>query len=136
MKVEFVLFAEAVNRGVNETLNILGEFNTLYSPTFPVVRPITAGVIRVSGKEGDAKSYKLRAELVSPTGKRKLWQLPEVTMTRDPKKKDQPMRGDIVFNAFGIVFPEEGEYLFRIYLDNRLTHSKTLYVFHPPASSK
>lgn len=136
MKVEFVLFAEAVNRGANETLNMLGEFNTLYSPTFPVVRPVTAGVIRVSGNERDAKSYQLRAQLVSPSGKQKLWQLPDVTLTRDPKKKDQPMRGDIVFNAYGIVFPEEGEYLFRVYLDNRLARTKILYVSHPPVSPK
>lgn len=133
MKVEFVLFVEAVNKSASGTLNILGEFNTLYSDEFPFIRPGFAFIVRLKGEAKGQNSYKIRAELVKPGSDMPLAQF-ETSATPQPGKESDPMRGDIVVNAYGIVFPEPGEYEFNVYIDGKLSDSRSLFVQRPPTS--
>lgn len=131
MKVEFVMFAEAINRSASGPLNILGEFNTLYSNDFPFVRPAMAFIIRLSGDIDDRETHRIRAELGLSGSDVRLAEF-ESTASRQVDRPDQPLQGDIIVDAYGLVFPAEGEYRMDVLVDNELAYSKALQVLRTP----
>lgn len=130
MKVEFVLLAEAANRSASGTLNIHGEFNTLYSEEFPFVRPGFVFLVRLRGSPDDT-AHRIRGELVKKDSDFKIAEF-ETTASRMPGRERDLIKGDIIVNAYGVVFPEPGEYALNVYVDGSLEGSKALYVQPPP----
>jgi hypothetical protein len=136
MKVEFVLFAEAVNKSSSGTLNILGEFNTLFSTDFPFVRPGMVFWIRLHTGSDDTTIHKVVGELVRKgNSDLKLAEF-ETTAERQANAPGGQNRGDIIVTAYGLVFPEPGEYEVNVYIDGALGGTKSLFVQPTPVATR
>lgn len=130
MRVMFALLAEAVNRTESQTMNILGEFNMLYSDAFPFVRPTIAGFVRLQPDPDDPNEILLGLDLIAERDSAKLWESRSVTIPRTEKE-----RIDVTFSAAGVVFPAPGMYRLRVLASGQEVHSVSLTVAaRPPAT--
>jgi hypothetical protein len=129
MKVLFALIADAVNRTETGTVNILGEFNFLYSDAFPFVRPQMAGLVRLEREASDPADQSLSVELVANSSGATMWGIKPVVLPPGGKE-----RIDLTFDARGVVFPEPGSYRFRVSINGADQYSLPLEVSaRPPA---
>jgi hypothetical protein len=136
MKVEFVLLAEGINKTASGTINVLGEFNTLYSEEFPFVRPSMAFWVRVQVDPTDKATHKIRGELVRKGTDLKLVEFETPAAPSTSTSPGDHTRGDIVVSAYGLVFPESGEYSVNVYIDETLAGTKPLFVWPTPVSNR
>lgn len=136
MKVEFVLLAEGINKTASGTINVLGEFNTLYGPEFPFVRPSTSFWVRLQSDANDMRTHKIRGELVRKGTQLKLAEFETTAERSTSTTPGDYTRGDIVVNAYGLVFPESGEYSVNVYVDETLAGTKPLFVWPTPVPNR
>ena len=68
MDIQIAVLCDAATN-THEKLNILGTFDTIYSPKFPAVHPQCAVAIRMSFNKSEEGSHKVKLQFVDEDGK-------------------------------------------------------------------
>lgn len=103
-------------------LCVLGAFDTIAAPRFPIVHPHCSVAVRLLFKDADVGKHALAIALIDPDGKMilpagpprwdfELHKIPEETFF---------LSRNFVLNFQGLTFPKPAQYSFDITLDGRI----------------
>jgi len=112
MKIPLVLLADYANLTADGKLNILGIFNAIYAPSFPVLRPqmhLVFQFIVAPGERGTTKQIDIK--LIDADGK-ELYGMSSTTLVG----RDLPVDWELpqIIELHGLLFPKPGDFAFSI----------------------
>ena len=135
MKVRFALLADFSNITVEGKINIVGVFDILHAPEFPVRHLEMQLVMRFEADISEPGQHKdIQVRLIHDRGQPILELNGSIVVSH-------PNPGDFLFfnqvlTLRNVVFPRAGDYQFDIYVDDELKFSVPLKVVGPPADHK
>ena len=129
MFIKHAVIADAVVAGGGGKWNIIGTFNTIFAPDFPVKHPRLGLWLRIEAHDREAGKHTLRVDFVDGTGK-KLVRLPEMkfTLQREGVLEGTPLSMQVGLEINTISIPDPGNYDFAIRVDGTYLDSVPLYV--------
>jgi hypothetical protein len=133
MKTLLFLTADYANLTQDNKVNILGIFNQIFAPQFPVLHPQYHLVVKIGLEPGeDPKNRKLNLYIVGEdanVAKVKIFEetfdFPERVGGLDPEHA-------VIMVLQGMVFPAPGTYQFLLHIDDRFLTSLSLYLRELP----
>jgi hypothetical protein len=121
MRLEFAFFADAAEVRPDGTMFVLGGgIDHVKGPSFPATHPGMALVARLMASQDEHGNHVFTVKVFRPRGESLP---PDSTLTFDvPPNKIHPERGNtatVCLRYWNFLFPEPGEYTFRLYVDDR-----------------
>ncbi len=126
MEIDFALMAEAATVDATGKLNVLGVFDRIQSPEFPVRHGRVALVFRFSAGTGELGAHQVTIRLVGPDGDEMMKLEGRMELGAGPRGAAEGIKVPHVLNLDGLVFPREGRYTFDIAVDGAALHSLPL----------
>ena len=118
-------------------LDVHGVFNDLYAPGFPARQDHMVLALVVEWDREDEGRHRFRVDLADPSGKPTLTVEGYTDVDRRPDDRPPP-RTRLLMPLEEVVFPQPGEYTFRIRVKGRELCGPSLYLVEadeaPPAS--
>jgi hypothetical protein len=119
MQITLAVLADAANLSREGKLNILGVFDAIYAPKFPVVHPKLQVVLRLAAGVGETAGRKhLELHLIDADG-RKLLQLGGELVLPE-LRAGEPFLASQIITLNNLRLERPGEYRFDIFADGRL----------------
>lgn len=136
MEIDLALLADAATVDASGKLNILGVFDRLAAPTFPVKHGRLSLVLRFAAGMQEAGTHRARISLRSPGGKDLFDLNGDMKLDPGPASAGGMIRVPHVIHLDGLVFPEPGQYSFEVRVDGQHHASVPLTVSRvgPPAA--
>ncbi len=128
MKARLALIADAANVSREGKLNILGQFDTLWAQTVPVVWPSMVLVLKVEATAGEGPKHKLGLRIVDEDGNAAGPGLDADIEFGKPAFAGLPFGGHWILPINNAYFPKFGTYTFEVLGDNNNIESVELYV--------
>lgn len=130
MQVESFMLCDAATIGGGK-LNVLGAFDTLYTPKVPTTHPSCAVALRMRFDHAEVGAHKFKLKVVDTDGKQ-IANFPERTIeVKIPDGGSFAVTNQIV-NFMGLTFKDYGNYSIDLTLDNRHEASLPLSVTQIP----
>lgn len=132
MNVDSILVSQSAVLSNGAVLNVVGVFNQVFSPTFPVMLPNLAlsavihGARSEGGSEHEVEIVLLdqRRNPVADTPVKVKFNFPEAHTVPE----GIPLRHTLTLNAANIVFSEPGPYAFEIYIDGVYSGGSAFFI--------
>ena len=126
MDITFAQLADCANVSREGKLNLLGLFDTIYSPKFPTVHPQMQLVIRFELHRVElGRSHKVEIHLVDEDGK-KLFGIDGSITMQNPNPKAPVLHSDQIITINNLVIPRPGRYEFLILIDGNHVKGKEI----------
>jgi hypothetical protein len=135
MDIDLALLADAATVDASGKLNILGVFDRLAAPAFPVQHGRLSLVLRFSAAMQEAGAHKVGISLRTPSGADLFNINGEINLDPGPAAAGGMIRVPHIVNLDGLVFPEGGRYAFEVKVDGEHHVSVPLLVVGPGAPS-
>ncbi len=126
MRMQLALVCDHADQRADGKLDIHGVFNDLAAPAFPAKHDMVL-VMAVEWRRDDIGHYDFEVNLTGPSGR------PTMTIQghsevdrRDPDRP--PARTQIVMPLREVIFPEPGEYSFRIRIKGQDLEGPSLFL--------
>ncbi|MBI4540763.1 MAG: hypothetical protein HY704_14775 [Gemmatimonadetes bacterium] len=136
MDVDLALLADAATIDGSGKLNILGVFDRIMAPDFPVRHGRVALVLRFAGTVQDLGRHSVEIRLRDPAGGHVLRLDGELQLAPRGGWPAQAMKIPHILNIDGIVFQVPGEYAFDVLVDGRHEASVPLSVMRAPVAAE
>lgn len=133
MEIDLALLADAATVDASGKLNILGVFDRIAAPAFPVQHGRVSLVLRFSAGLQEAGTHTVGISLRTPSGADLFNLNGEMNLDPGPASTGGAMRVPHVINLDGLVFPEAGGYSFQVKVDGEHHASVPLVVAGPAA---
>lgn len=117
MDIDLALLADAATVDASGKLNILGVFDRLAAPVFPVQHGRLSLVLRFSAGVQEAGAHTVGISLRTPGGADLFTLNGEMNLDPGPAASGGMIRIPHVVNLDGLVFPEAGNYAFQVKVD-------------------
>ncbi len=130
MEVDLAVVADAANVSQEGKLNILGVFDTIWGPHFPLRHGTMVFVVRVEGQFTEEGEHRLELRLMDPDGAQIF--RAEGPLRLAGGRPGRPVRPHIILGLSGVAFPAAGDYSFEILIDGQHKRSVPLYVVQAP----
>ena len=136
MRVTLAALADAANLSQEGKLNILGEFDTIYTPSVPTVWPLMVFVAKVKMELGEIEGrHTVSLRVVDQD-----MQLIAPLISGHVEWADRPAPGTemawpLILPIANAQFPDHGVYAFELRIDETLLTSLPLNI-RPPATPK
>ena len=136
MEVDLALMADAATVDASGKLNILGVFDRIAAPGFPMQHGRLSLVLRFVAGMQDAGVHKAEILLQTPRGEELVRLNGEINLDPGPAGAGGMIRVPQVINLDGLVFPEAGRYALEVKVDGQHHVGLPLTVMAqaPPAS--
>lgn len=132
MDIDLALLADAATIDASGKLNILGVFERIIAPQFPVQHGRLALVVRFIGGPTDIGSHVVGIRLAGPGGE--LVRVDgNIQVAAPPPGTSEALRVPQVFNFDGVVFQDPGLFTFEIQIDGKVRSRVVLEVLRVPA---
>jgi Family of unknown function (DUF6941) len=131
MNIQVAVLCDAATDD-NGKLNLLGSFDTIFSPQLPAVHPQCAVALRVTFMSGDEGNRKLKLNFVNADGRSIMPPIEIPVAVALPEDAHFVTRNFIV-NIQGLKFPEAGVYSVDVRLDDKSRASIPLWIKNMPA---
>jgi hypothetical protein len=131
MNIQVAVLCDAATDD-NGKLNLLGAFDTIFAPQFPIVHPQCAVALRVTFVSGDEGNHKLKLNFVNADGKSIMPAIDIPVAVTFPDDAHFLTRNFVV-NIQGLKFPEAGVYSVDVRLDDKPRAAIPLWVKNLPA---
>ncbi len=130
MYVRYALLADGIVPGAGGKKNIIGTFNTIYSPKFPAQYAEAHLLVRLEAHESEAGSHRMTIDFVDETGTRLSKASKEINfkLSRKSTVQGTPLTVEVVVEIVGLTFPDAGNYDLTIRVDGTYLDSVPLYV--------
>lgn len=128
MKARLALLADSANLSREGKLNILGQFDTLWAPSLPIVWPMMVLVVKLEATAGEGPKHLIGLRVVDEDGQPAGPQLDAQAEFGPPPTPGLPYRADWILPIGNAVFPKHGTYTFEILADRNNIASVELYV--------
>lgn len=130
MEVELAVVADAANVSQEGKLNVLGIFDTIWGPSFPLRHGTMVFVVRVEGEFTEQGEHRLELRLMDADGG-------QIFKAEGPLRlvggrPGRPAKPHIILGLSGVVFPAAGDYSFEVLIDGQHKRSVPLYVLQAP----
>ncbi len=135
MDIDLALLADAATVDASGKLNILGVFDRLAAPAFPVQHGRLSLVLRFSAGLQEAGAHVVGISLRTPSGAELFNINGELKLDPGPAAAGGVIRVPHIINLDGLVFPEAGRYAFEVKVDGEHHASIPLSVVGPGAPS-
>ena len=119
MEIDLALVADAATVDGSGKLNILGIFDRLAAPVFPVQHGRLSLVLRFSAGLQQAGAHTVEISLRTPGGADLFNLGGEMNLDPGPASAGGLIRVPHVINLDGLVFPEPGPYSFEVRVDGQ-----------------
>ena len=126
MNIQVAVLCDAATDD-NCKLNLLGAFDTIYTPQFPVFHPQCAVALRVTFHPGDEGTHKLSLNFINADG-RSILQIPEMPVPVTLPDDVHFLTRNFIVNIQGLKFDEPGLYSVDVRLDGEAMASVPLLV--------
>lgn len=130
MHVQYALLADGIVPGHGGKKNIIGTFNTIYSPGFPATFASRIYLlVRILAHESEAGSHTMKVDFVDETGARLAQNTLEVNfvLAREKTIPGTPLSAEVVLEINGLAFPDAGNYDLTIKVDDTYLDSVPIY---------
>ena len=131
MEVDLALLADAATIDSSGKLNILGVFDRLSGPGFPLQHGRVTLILRFAAGMQESGTHHAEIRLRAPSGDELLRLNGEMQLDPGPPSAGGMIRVPHVVNLDGLVFPEPGRYSFEIRVDDEHHVSIPLTVSGP-----
>lgn len=128
MELDLAVLADAATMDASGKLNLLGVFDRIQSREFPVRHGRIALALRFSATPEEVGVHDVAIHLVGPSERELLRLDGRMELRTSPGGGSEGMRLPQILNLDGIVFPEPGDYTFRILVGGRQVSSLGLTV--------
>ncbi len=131
MYVRYALLADGIVPGAGGKKNIIGTFNTIYSPKFPAQYASKVHLlVRLEAHESEAGSHWMTIDFVNETGTQLSKASKEINfkLSRESTVQGTPLTVEVVVEIVGLTFPDAGNYDLTIRVDGTYLDSVPLYV--------
>ncbi len=128
MHVRLAVLADAANATPEGKLNILGEFNVLYSSSFPFVWPRLFLALKLEFEGTDPREFRFRIRMIDPDA----MQLHELRgqAGRGPNfAPGNPGSFPLIAEIRNARIVREGDHAFEVYVNDQLLETIPLYIF-------
>lgn len=137
MNIQVAVLCDAATDDNNGKLNLLGAFDTIYTPQLPATHPQCSIALRLTFSSGDEGKHELRLNFVNADGHSIMPDFPaiplEVTLPEDMHFATR----NFIVNIQQLKFDEPGLYSIDISLDNQPQSSIPLLVkYNPPTKAE
>jgi hypothetical protein len=133
MKTTIALIADAANLTADGKLNILGEFNIIWSSAVPLAWPRLFLVLKLEKEPGDPVEFVLTVTIVDPDARPVMTPIRGSVNFGPPSPDGVPASGPIVFDIRNAYFPSYGHYAFEVRAGDSPFISIPLYVMRRQA---
>jgi len=139
MQLQFAILADAAQVLPGGKFVIMGGgVQVLNAPSFPAMNPALALIVRLSvNSEEVEQQHMLRLELLSPDGTNLFSEIedkPIAAQRQQTPAVDIPPAYTVVINLPALVFPTEGKYQLRLFVDGQeLGNAVPLYLQLQPS---
>ncbi len=118
MVIQSALLCDAAH-DYNGKLCLLGSFDTIVSPRFPMVHPACSVAIRLTFRSEDEGNHRLRLMLIDEDGKNIL---PKIEPALDVKVPDNVIfySRNLIFNLQQTRFDRPGQYSIDLLIDDQI----------------
>lgn len=133
MQLQFAVLADTAQiMSDGKFIIVGGGIDYINAPSFPAMNPSLALVVRLTVSPQDVgHEHQFRVELLLPDGTNILPTQGSTAFTPQASGSSgivTPQSYMFVVNLPGIVFPREGRYLFRLFIDNRKVSDVPLHL--------
>lgn len=116
----FGLVADFISETKEGKLNILGEFNTIRSPTEPIQHHSMFVIARFLASASEGTNHQLQVLLVDEDGQEVIPKSENIQLRFQPTGKGLPLRAHVVLHFTPITLPRFGRYSFHYLLNRHL----------------
>lgn len=129
MYIKYSILADSVAPGGAGKTNIIGTFDRIFSPKFPIKYPAFSLLIRfdIDPSEED-KKHKLKLEFVDQDGISKREAYEKIVVFPKKMKSGLSNEPQIIINIANFIIAEPGLYEFAIYINGRYLYGVPLLV--------
>lgn len=131
MNIQVAVLCDAATQDSSEKLNILGAFDAIFAPQFPVLHPQCAVALRVTFVSGDEGNRKMKLNFVNADG-RSIMPPIEIPVAVTFPDDAHFLTRNFIVNIQGLKFPETGVYSVDVRLDDKSKASIPLWVKNLP----
>lgn len=128
MQAKIALLADAANMTPEGKLNILGEFNIMWTSTFPATWPLMWLVLKLEATAAEGGSHMLTIKCIDDDGTQVGPTIDGELNMGKPFRPGMPHRGAVILGIRNAQFPKAGTYEFEILVDGHSIASVPLYV--------
>lgn len=128
MQARIALLADAANVSREGKLNILGQFDTIWAQTLPVVWPMLVLVVKLEATAGEGPKHKLGLRVMDEDGNPAGPQVNAQAEFGKPPRPGLPYRADWILPIGNAVFQKYGTVTFEILADDHNIASVELYI--------
>lgn len=135
MDMKFGLLCDAANVTNEGKLNILGEFNRIWSTSPPVRWPLCWLVARFEAHITEGTDHALEVDLINEDGRSLMEERPSGALKFQPTGPGRPLRAQVMMRMQDIQFPEFGDYEFHFLVDGTHVGSVPIYIMERDESA-
>lgn len=128
MEIDMAFVADAATVDAAGKLNVLGVYDTIVSPQFPLKKPQMVLVIRFVAHGVESGSHPTKIWLMDADGQKLINADVEVNFQEGAGGEGRRLKGQILFSINSMVFPKPGDYSFEIIVDEKNMASVPLYL--------
>ena len=127
MNIQVAVLCDAATSH-NESLNLLGAFDTICAPQLPAIHPQCAVALRVTFMSGDEGAHKLTLNFINADGKSILPNFPIIPFDVKLPEDVHFITRTFVVNFLQLQFPEAGLYSVDVRFDGESRANIPLHV--------
>jgi hypothetical protein len=128
MELKFALLADLVSETTEGKLNIIGEFNTLWTSKMPCLWPLCYLVARFEARVTEGTEHTFQYAVSHLNGTEVIARCEEISFKLVAIRPRQPLRGQIFVRLSPLQFREFGMYEFKLWVDRAYKGSVPLFV--------
>jgi hypothetical protein len=132
MKVRLAVLADAANVSREGKMNILGQFDVIYSEAVPAHWPLMHLVIRLEATAGEGRKHKVGIRIVDEDGNLAGPMIDAEGEFGPPFQVGAPSSATMILGIGGATFQKHGTYCFEILVDGHNVDSIPLHVLPRP----
>jgi hypothetical protein len=134
MDVSLLLLADYANVEQGGKINVMGIFDRINAPQFPVRHPLMVLVARLTAELGETgRERQVTIKLVDEDGGDVALVLDQ-TISVQRGNEGQPPEFRFILELRDVVFPQPGTYSFVVLIDQEPRKDLPLWVMHRPAA--
>lgn len=131
MKLGFAMLADAAQASQDGKVSIIGgDFDTIYSASFPAMHPVLTLVLRLDFELSESnREHRMNISLTGPLGRHIVATDPRpFTPTTPDGYRREYLKTVFVVSLNGLVFEQQGQYKIRINVDSTTVGELPLYL--------
>jgi len=130
MEVDIAVIADGANVSQEGKLNILGVFDTIWTPEFPFRHSTMVFVVRMKADFTEQGPHRMDVRLMDADGGQ-LFRA-EGPMQVPGSAPGRPLKPHVIMALNGVSFAKAGDYSFEVIVDGQHMKSVPLYVMSTP----